>query len=133
VDERILAHRAHPSPTDQEHQGTEEPNCFYCLEGRVFLGSLQRLAAVLNRRTLRLLESLLPNRQVGAVGRGMKRARSSTYSGLASPTSNVTLVWSPPSSTEGENDCRVEMTVVVLLHRTNLPPSVKTRPWCLRI
>jgi hypothetical protein len=41
VDERILAHRAqHPSPTDQEHQGTEERNCFYCLEGWVFLGSL---------------------------------------------------------------------------------------------
>jgi hypothetical protein len=40
VDERILAHRAHPSPTDQECQGTEEPNCFYCLGGRVFLGTL---------------------------------------------------------------------------------------------
>jgi hypothetical protein len=40
VDERILAQRAHPSPADQEHQGTEERNCFYCLEGRVFLGSL---------------------------------------------------------------------------------------------
>jgi hypothetical protein len=40
VDERILAHRAHLSPTDQEHQGGEEPNCFHCLEARVFLGSL---------------------------------------------------------------------------------------------
>jgi hypothetical protein len=40
VDERILAHRAHPSPTDHEHQGTEERSCFYCLEGWVFLGSL---------------------------------------------------------------------------------------------
>jgi hypothetical protein len=40
VDERILAHRAHPSPTDQEHQASEERNCFYCLEGWVFLGSL---------------------------------------------------------------------------------------------
>jgi hypothetical protein len=40
VDERILAHRAHPSPTDQEHQGSEEPNCFYCLSGSVFFGSL---------------------------------------------------------------------------------------------
>jgi hypothetical protein len=41
VDERILAHRAHPSPTNQEHQGSEEhKSCFYCLEGRVFLGSL---------------------------------------------------------------------------------------------
>ena len=40
VDERILAHRARPSPTDQEHQGSEERNCFYCLEGWVFLGSL---------------------------------------------------------------------------------------------
>src|SRR5215211_5107591 len=40
VDERILAHRAHPSSTDQEHQGSEERTCFYCLEGWVFLGSL---------------------------------------------------------------------------------------------
>ena len=40
MDERILAHRAHPSPTDQEHQGSEEPDCFYCLSGWVFLGSL---------------------------------------------------------------------------------------------
>ena len=40
MDERILAHRAHPSPTDQEHQASEERNCFYCLEGWVFLGSL---------------------------------------------------------------------------------------------
>jgi hypothetical protein len=40
VDERILAYRAHPSPTNQEHQGSEERNCFYCLEGWVFLSSL---------------------------------------------------------------------------------------------
>ena len=40
MDERILAQRAHPSPTHQEYQGTEERNCFYCLEGWVFLGSL---------------------------------------------------------------------------------------------
>ena len=40
MDERILAHRAHPSPNHQEHQGSEERNCFYCLEGWVFLGSL---------------------------------------------------------------------------------------------
>ena len=38
VDERILAQRAHPSPTDQE--SSAERNCFYCLEGWVFLGSL---------------------------------------------------------------------------------------------
>ncbi len=40
MDERILAQRAHPSPTDREQQGTEERDCFYCLEGWVFLGSL---------------------------------------------------------------------------------------------
>ena len=41
VDERILAQRAQYSPTDQEHEGNEERrNCFYCLEGWVFLGSL---------------------------------------------------------------------------------------------
>ena len=41
VDERILAQRAQHSPTDQEHKGREERrSCFYCLEGWVFLGSL---------------------------------------------------------------------------------------------
>ena len=40
MDERILAHRAHPSPADHENQGSEERDCFYCLEGWVFLGSL---------------------------------------------------------------------------------------------
>jgi len=41
VDERILAQRAQRSPTDQEHERHEERNCFYCLEGWVFLGSLE--------------------------------------------------------------------------------------------
>jgi hypothetical protein len=40
VDERILAQHAQHSPTDQEHEGTEERNCLYCLEGWVFLGSI---------------------------------------------------------------------------------------------
>ncbi len=40
MDERILAQRAQHSPTGQEHEGGEERNCFYCLEGWVFLGSL---------------------------------------------------------------------------------------------
>ena len=40
MDERILAQRAQHSPTDQEHKAHEERNCFYCLEGWVFLGSL---------------------------------------------------------------------------------------------
>ena len=40
MDERILAHRAHASPADEEAQGSEERACFYCLEGWVFLGSL---------------------------------------------------------------------------------------------
>ena len=40
VDERILAQHAKHSPTDQEHDGSKERNCFYCLEGWVFLGSL---------------------------------------------------------------------------------------------
>jgi hypothetical protein len=40
VDERILAQRAQPSPTDQEHVAHEERNCFYCLSGWVFLGSI---------------------------------------------------------------------------------------------
>ncbi len=40
VDERILAQRAQCSPTDQEHEAHEEGNCFYCLSGWVFLGSI---------------------------------------------------------------------------------------------
>jgi hypothetical protein len=41
VDERILAQLAQHSPTDQEHEGSEEQrSCFYCLEGWVFLGSI---------------------------------------------------------------------------------------------
>ncbi len=42
VDERILAQRAQHSPTNEEHEGGEEErrSCFYCLEGWVFLGSL---------------------------------------------------------------------------------------------
>ncbi len=40
VDERILAQRAQHSPTDQEDKVNEERNCFYCLSGWVFLGSI---------------------------------------------------------------------------------------------
>ncbi len=41
MDERILAQRAQHSPTNQEHEGSEERrSCFYCLSGWVFLGSL---------------------------------------------------------------------------------------------
>jgi hypothetical protein len=40
VDERILAQRAQHSPTDQGHEDSKERNCFYCLSGWVFLGSL---------------------------------------------------------------------------------------------
>jgi hypothetical protein len=42
VDKKSLAHPAHPSTADQEHEGSEElrRSCFYCLEGWVFLGSL---------------------------------------------------------------------------------------------
>jgi hypothetical protein len=40
VDERILAQRAQHPPTDQEHEAHEERNCFYCLSGWVFLGSV---------------------------------------------------------------------------------------------
>ena len=40
MDERILAQRGQHSPTDPEHERSEERNCFYCLSGWVFLGSL---------------------------------------------------------------------------------------------
>ena len=39
MDETILAQRTQSSPTNQEHEGSEERNCFYCLSGWVFLGS----------------------------------------------------------------------------------------------
>ena len=55
VDERILVHHAQPSSTNQEHKGTEERSCFYCLSGWVFLGSLdhdgkETVAAIRCRR-----------------------------------------------------------------------------------
>jgi hypothetical protein len=40
VDERILAHHAPYPPIDQEHEGRVERDCFYCLSGWVFLGSI---------------------------------------------------------------------------------------------
>ncbi len=40
MDERILAHPGHSSPADQECEGGGTRSCFYCLEGWVFLGSL---------------------------------------------------------------------------------------------
>jgi hypothetical protein len=40
VDERILAQHAQHSPTDQEQEAHEERDCFYCLVGWVFLGSI---------------------------------------------------------------------------------------------
>ena len=40
MDKKSLAHPAHPSTADEEHGGSEEGNCFYCLEGWVFLSSL---------------------------------------------------------------------------------------------
>jgi hypothetical protein len=35
-----LARCAQHSPTDQGHVRSEERNCFYCLSGWVFLGSI---------------------------------------------------------------------------------------------
>jgi hypothetical protein len=41
VDERSLAHTARTIRVEHDHQGSEEQkSCFYCLEGWVFLGSL---------------------------------------------------------------------------------------------
>ena len=40
VDERILAQRAQHSLTEEEQEGSGERDCFYPLEGWVFLGSL---------------------------------------------------------------------------------------------
>src|ERR671910_225859 len=37
------------------------------------------------------------------------------------------------ASTQGKHDRRVEMTKVVFLYRTNLPRTVITRPWHVRV
>ncbi len=44
------------------------------------------------------------------------------------------MVLSPlPSSTQGKDNRRVQMTKVVLLYRSNLPCTVKPDPWCIWI
>jgi hypothetical protein len=40
VDKDILARSGHAVREEQDHEGSEERNCFYCLEGWVFLGSI---------------------------------------------------------------------------------------------
>jgi hypothetical protein len=40
VDEKSLAHTAYRVLEERDHKGREERGCFYCLEGWVFLGSL---------------------------------------------------------------------------------------------
>jgi hypothetical protein len=40
VDKEILAQQAQHSLTDQEDKCRGERDCFYCLEGWVFLGSI---------------------------------------------------------------------------------------------
>jgi hypothetical protein len=40
VDEKSLAHPAHGVPVERDLEGSEDRGCFYCLEGWVFLGSL---------------------------------------------------------------------------------------------
>ena len=40
VDEKSLAHPAHGVPVERDLEDNEERDCFYCLEGWVFLGSL---------------------------------------------------------------------------------------------
>src|SRR5918992_4772452 len=50
-----------------------------------------------------------------------------------SSVKRVTLVWFPPPLTQGKNNRRVEMMVVVLLYRADLPCTVITCPWHVRI
>jgi hypothetical protein len=40
VDKDILAPSGHPVGADKEEHGEESTSCLYCLEGWVFLGSL---------------------------------------------------------------------------------------------
>ena len=68
----------------------------------------------------------------GGHGAGGRRALAAS----SGPTPLEESEEAPTSScwlTEGKDNRRVEMTKVVLLYRTNLSYSVKTRPWCIRI
>ncbi len=72
MDKQSLAHLAHPSTADQEHEGREElmRSCFYCLEGWVFLGSLDHDGGRWSR----------PSAAGGATPPAGRTARSSFYS-----------------------------------------------------
>src|SRR5687768_10902239 len=73
---------------------------------------LQRLAAALNHRALRLHESLLSKRQVVVVGRRIKRPGCLPVRGkLLLRQTRYARGW---SSTQGKHNRRVEMMVVVL-------------------
>jgi hypothetical protein len=41
--------------------------------------------------------------------------------------------WFLPPSTQGKDNGGESMNVVMFLYRTNLPYSIKTHPWCIRI
>jgi hypothetical protein len=75
---------------------------------------------------------------MGGVGSGnwyrydKKTTAGETHSGLSS-IKRYARGWSLSSSTEGKDNRRVEVTKVVLLYRTDLPPSVITRPWHVRV
>ncbi len=53
--------------------------------------------------------------------------------GYLSSVKRYAKAWSIPSSTEGKDNRRVEMVVVVFLYRTNLTRTVITCPWSIRI
>ena len=75
----------------------------------------------------------LRKKVVEAVGRRMNRSEAAHLFGISlSSVKGVTLVWSLPLSTHGEDNRRVQMTKIVLLHRTDLSPSVVTCPWHVR-
>jgi hypothetical protein len=87
----------------------------------------------IDHRTLRIHERLLPNREVGAEGQGMKKSEATYLFGVSlSSVKHLARAWTLPLSTQGKGDRCVQMTKVVLLYRTNLSPSVVTCPWHVR-
>src|SRR5215213_1085337 len=90
---------------------------------------LQRLAAAFNHRILRLHESVLPQQASRSRRTKGEKGQAAYLFGVSFSSVKRARGWSLPVSTQGEHNRRVEMMVVALLYRANLPRTVKTRPW----
>src|SRR5215213_371625 len=94
---------------------------------------LQRLAAAFNHRILRLHESVLPQQASRSRRTKGEKGQAAYLFGVSFSSVKRARGWSLPVSTQGEHNRRVEMMVVALLYRANLPRTVKPSPWHLRV